>query len=813
MLTDDSGTPAELVRRLTKGGLDSFRDDVAAGRVDIGLKALDERGAASEIVRDQYTGRYPLELIQNANDAAASLGSSGGRVKFVLTESALLVADQGAGFGTDQVRAICGLARSSKDPRKNIGYKGLGFKSVAEITAKPQVITADLMFCFDASRLRGEIEAIQSRPIGPDMRLPDYAFPFEITPEDLDDDRDAVDLLRSEGFVTIVRLPLREAMDRTIVENHLVEAVVPRLLLFLDATESIELMGTSNDFVAEAVRDLYEGYQDLLVQSGDRTENFLIFRRDVIVSDRKLVASLGGAWGEVEAVRLAVAVPLGPDGAPVGGATEPLHVYFPTEEHTGISLILNADFQMELDRRRLSQTLQAEPYNVWLLDQLAEFVSLLGVPQLLKQFNGLGVLDVLAPYGSESGLGEKLMHKILDLLREQQLVPCRDTAMRIPSAARLLPATVPDPITLHKWIDAQPTAVIPAAELSRPIRELLADRLEVPEISVESILKTLQPPVDADVEDFYTFLVDWSTTTPRPFVAYLSFAQCVSLPGGKWVRPNEGAAFLPPQRGETEFPPHLELPIAKLPMIEGLNRLLEDAGVQPLTWRALVAEFLMPRLSDPDRADDDRQSALRALRTYYDRVRRVNAGDQDIRERVSSTLLPARKDSVGESGLRRAGGLYFGEDWLPEAGLEKIYGAFNEHDFLAMIPGETRDSDLEFFTWLGVSDCPRVVKVSPIAPEHAGWRMSTDYRIASECLSGAHPYSQTLESAPSLDRLGEILKSESSSTQCTLEAARTALGDVPRVPTSSDLAMRDKRPSSSAEEACVSLACHVPSAS
>jgi len=146
MLTDDSGTPAELVRRLTKGGLDSFRDDVAAGRVDIGLKALDERGAASEIVRDQYTGRYPLELIQNANDAAASLGSSGGRVKFVLTESALLVADQGAGFGTDQVRAICGLARSSKDPRKNIGYKGLGFKSVAEITAKPQVITADLMW-------------------------------------------------------------------------------------------------------------------------------------------------------------------------------------------------------------------------------------------------------------------------------------------------------------------------------------------------------------------------------------------------------------------------------------------------------------------------------------------------------------------------------------------------------------------------------------------------------------------------------------------------------------------------------------------
>ena len=67
-------TAAELVERLTREGLESLRDDVAGGRRETGLKSLDERGAMSEIVRDQYTGRYPLELIQNANDAEASEG-------------------------------------------------------------------------------------------------------------------------------------------------------------------------------------------------------------------------------------------------------------------------------------------------------------------------------------------------------------------------------------------------------------------------------------------------------------------------------------------------------------------------------------------------------------------------------------------------------------------------------------------------------------------------------------------------------------------------------------------------------------------
>ena len=49
------------------------------------LKSLDERGGAQELVRQQYSGRYPFELLQNANDAAIDSGTRG-RAYFLLTE-------------------------------------------------------------------------------------------------------------------------------------------------------------------------------------------------------------------------------------------------------------------------------------------------------------------------------------------------------------------------------------------------------------------------------------------------------------------------------------------------------------------------------------------------------------------------------------------------------------------------------------------------------------------------------------------------------------------------------------------------------
>src|SRR5258706_1784252 len=105
MLMLDELQGAALIERLRADELDSIRNNVQADLRDQILKSIDERGGAQDLIRQQYSGRYPFELLQNANDAASERG--GGGVAFIVTDRALLCADQGAGFGARQIRAIC----------------------------------------------------------------------------------------------------------------------------------------------------------------------------------------------------------------------------------------------------------------------------------------------------------------------------------------------------------------------------------------------------------------------------------------------------------------------------------------------------------------------------------------------------------------------------------------------------------------------------------------------------------------------------------------------------------------------------------
>jgi len=95
-------------------------------------------------VAQEYRGRAVLELLQNAHDVLG-LGRVGDRrqVSFVLNSSSeqpeLLIANSGRPFRREDFSGICQLAQSPKDPNKSVGNKGLGFRSVLELTTRPEV--------------------------------------------------------------------------------------------------------------------------------------------------------------------------------------------------------------------------------------------------------------------------------------------------------------------------------------------------------------------------------------------------------------------------------------------------------------------------------------------------------------------------------------------------------------------------------------------------------------------------------------------------------------------------------------------------
>ena len=214
---------------------------------------------ADEVAKE-YRDRAVMELLQNAYDVLDPAGGIGQRrISFVLNSShgqpELLVANSGRPFRPEDFIGICHLAQSSKPPEENIGNKGLGFRSVHELTTRPEIWSTapagddiEFTFSFDPDALESvswvatrlfdgdratdpafgqdqvvnwsdehvrEYQASLSRngESADEVRkwlseeVMEYLSPYKL-PLHRDDPPDQVANLLNDGHVTVIRLPL-----------------------------------------------------------------------------------------------------------------------------------------------------------------------------------------------------------------------------------------------------------------------------------------------------------------------------------------------------------------------------------------------------------------------------------------------------------------------------------------------------------------------------------------------------------------------------------------------------------------------------
>lgn len=739
------------------------------------MKVLAERFRAEELVRDQYSGRYPFELIQNASDAVAETGGAHAKVCFALTDTALIVADQGDGFGAEQVEAISGFASSSKDPRKTIGYKGLGFKSVNDITLAPQIFSPTVQFGFDDQRARRLVHEVVGGEIE-ELQIPHYRFPFEISLEEAGPDSDKVRALKNE-YTTVIRLPFRKEVTRPEVEEALLSTLDARLLLFLDRLETLELRGTSGDFSASIDRDVGPDCTEVLLESSGDVEHFLLYSAVKPIRDHSLVAALGGAWQQVDRVRVYAAVPLS-DNLPNFESSEPLHVYFPTEVEIGLPIVLCADFQMEFDRRRIANTPKALPYNEWLMGELADFVASEVVTSLVERFHGHPRVAQSVTYPESAEKWSRLLRQsFIERLADVEFVPCVDGTVRTPSEAEFLPELVPDAAYLQTLLPELTDLVHPDLENDSAARDFLTTYLGASQLEAD-VLEHLQLPRAIDVERFYRFLLKWWESANWSLERALKETTCVRVIDGRWVKPTD--ALMPPQRSEIEFPPGLTVPVADLPAIDELEDLLESAGLRSFEWRIVIANHLMPVLRSESEPVETFTSAMTALRHYFE----AGGSDARVRDDVADTLLAVR-DADGTAVTRiRACNAYFADDWIPDSTAHALFAESGEAEFLAVPPPDDSDeraSDIRFYKWLGVEDKPRIYDEyggagTSSVPDHAEiqdwglrwrWNVSEQYSEAGGCAQG-HTRSQNLVRSPWIDRLDTLIDSAEAEKLTTL---------------------------------------------
>jgi hypothetical protein len=395
-------TADDLVRSICDQNLAVYRASPIRLREDVGQEA--------EIAHD-YRGRIVYELLQNADDAMADHPGTHDAIFVRLTDTDLWVGNSGRPLDDDDVRGLCGIGASSKGgavnrKRASIGHKGMGFKSVLEITDAPEVISETYAFRL-GRHLATEPVSDLMREIGEPVpaRVPAMRFPAT-----LDDLPAEWEQAKSAGVRTLFRFPLRTDLgpdQRRKLADRLIDLPVTAIL-FLKHLERIDVEVDTEErtetFRWAITRTVDDGgdwapvgglsktglYRiDVAADHADDRSFLVAHDDDLEIGDHR-----GGldeyAWSGVELSEVSVAVRLH-DQRPVEveQAARVLHVFLPTGETCPYPIVINGAFSADLSRQEVRVSPDPDDYNGWLLAEAARVFARSLVPALLD----LGATD------------------------------------------------------------------------------------------------------------------------------------------------------------------------------------------------------------------------------------------------------------------------------------------------------------------------------------------------------------------------------------------------------------------------------------
>ncbi|MGQ9595639.1 MAG: sacsin N-terminal ATP-binding-like domain-containing protein [Anaerolineae bacterium] len=523
--------------------------------------------AVSKLASDLYSKEthFVFELIQNAEDNSYAPHVSPELHFFYLpedptsssgSEGALLVVNNEVGFRLKDAESLCDVGLTTKGDRTKgyIGEKGIGFKSVFQVSATPHVFSRGYQFRFQ--------ETDDAVGLG-------YIVPYwiEEVPEQVCRHQDC----------TCILLPLKARRAKAI--QLYLHDIRPETLLFLAKLTALTVQ-LGDGPPLRLHRDASQvPLVRLLVNDSERL--YWVVGR----SFPKPGDLIRTEHVDVSESVVSVALPLSSDGGQESGG---VFAYLPTELKSGLPFTVNADFLLSASR----ESIQVDrPWNKWLRDCIPDvfldaFEGLIWNPEHREQAYQFIPLpekdrDPFFKPVAETIVGELKRRPVVWTVAGEQPV--------IPSEARLCPKEfralfVKDPLPAPLREKARP--VLPALEKYR--EQLRA--IGVREVSDDE--ETLECLRDDE----------WLRRQPRSWFAhlyrYLSGRTSIGYDDLK------GLPIIPVQEGTLASPGSASvfLPAQDLLEIQDEAALrLEDLGFGFLheeTWRALREQKEVMRWMD-----------------------------------------------------------------------------------------------------------------------------------------------------------------------------------------------------------------------
>ena len=416
----------KLIEDHAQRQLQTFLDEIKNGTRNYRtIASLDEQ------ISQAYRGRCILELLQNAHDALINVSNDDQKkIYFSLRsgdEPVLLVANSGNPFYEENFNGLCELGQSSKDPNECVGNKGLGFRSILEISSCPEIwssapINKNVAFAFKFThsvfdKIESALRQFKNNGLGVESPfasgrllvdwseeqlhqfrdstaknnidfakevnsyLSPYLFPLPSSENDPD-----VEYLLENGYVTVICLPIN--VGETKLQEEAVQSVREQLdkldeksMVFLPYVEKLIIDTDQGERTLERLSDSVSEITDSFSY---RHERLLITQSCSSQGDhpirvfRKWTCEIGGDSNPEQAKQIRNKVSHLPNQWPdvnrvtisvaVEETTDPgegcFVIFLPTEMKTGTCAYINAPFYGTVDRRHIDFSI---PYNDFLL--------------------------------------------------------------------------------------------------------------------------------------------------------------------------------------------------------------------------------------------------------------------------------------------------------------------------------------------------------------------------------------------------------------------------------------------------------------
>lgn len=393
-------------------------------------RLISDANGERNFVRD-YHSRELLELLQNANDAAAKAGIRG-KMRIELSALGLVAANTGAIFSQAGVASLL-LPHTSSKPTEGtpaVGHKGLGFRSLLNWTKTPLILSGELAVAFSAEHaMRKQAELVarsaalaevitQHQPLVGQQVVPLLVFPGFSQDADLSgfvrrEQRELLERmqsLRADGYDTVIGVPFLAAGAHAAATEQ-IRVLEPEILLFARHLE--ELIVSVDGQPALHWRSDPVGADMHRVQIGEppsETREWKLFSRSDLVP-REFVPE-----DQVKLPRYEVVLAR-PLNHPAKSGF--LYSYFPTEVRFPYPIVCHATLDLISNRQQLQDTAANRFVLGVLADLLADVAEQLARAQ--TSFAGLEVLNGLT--SSDPLEKFEFGKRLTAAAREKRLIP------------------------------------------------------------------------------------------------------------------------------------------------------------------------------------------------------------------------------------------------------------------------------------------------------------------------------------------------------------------------------------------------------